>query len=68
MMDIINEFGYNITPNPHVNLSDLGKIIPESYRIAKSKIPSFKTLTPNEIKLLFPLIQTELSTDHFKPH
>jgi hypothetical protein len=47
MMDIINKFGYTIIPNPHVNIFNLGKIIPESYRISKSLIRSFKTLTPN---------------------
>jgi hypothetical protein len=68
MMDVINQLGYNIIPNPHVNMSNLGKIISEAYRIPKPKIPSYERLTSNEIGLLFPSLQIELSADHFKPH
>jgi hypothetical protein len=68
MMDIINKLGYDIIPNPHVNLSELGKINTESYRIPKSRIPSFTTLTANEIEILFPTMKIELGPDRFKPH
>jgi hypothetical protein len=67
MMDVINKLGYNIIPNLHVNLFDLGKIKTASYRIPKSKIPSFSTLTVNEIEILLPSMQIELSADCFKP-
>jgi hypothetical protein len=56
MMGIINKLGYNIIPNLRVNISNLSKIIPESYGIPKSKIRSFNMLTSNDIKLLFPII------------
>jgi hypothetical protein len=68
MMDVINKLGYNIIPNPHVNLFDLGKIKYESYRITKSKIPSLGMLTANEIEILLPSMKIELSADHFKLH
>jgi hypothetical protein len=68
MTDIINKSGYIIIPNRHVNTYNLRKIIPESYRIPKSKIYSFETLIPNEINLIHPLMQIELTTDRFKPH
>jgi hypothetical protein len=68
MMDIINKFGYNIIPNPHVNTFNLTKIKSESYKIPKSNIRSFNMLTSNNIKLLFFSIQIELSTNRFKPH
>jgi hypothetical protein len=54
MIDIVNKF-------------NLRKIIPESYCVLKSNIHSFQTLTPFEINLIFPLLQTELSADSFKP-
>jgi hypothetical protein len=68
MMDIINKFGYNIIPNPHVNMFDLKKIKSESYQIPKSSIRSFNRITPNQIEMLFPSIQIELTADRFKPH
>jgi hypothetical protein len=55
-MDIINKFGYNIIPNPHSNIFNLGKIIPKSYRISKSIIYSFEDLSPYEINLIHPLM------------
>jgi hypothetical protein len=51
----------------HVHTSNLDKINPESYRIPKSKIRSFNMLTTNEINLLLPSMQIELSPDRFKP-
>jgi hypothetical protein len=68
MIDVINKLVYNIIQNPHVNTSDLTKIKSESYRIPKSKIHSFTMLTSNEINLLLPSMQIELSPDRFKPH
>jgi hypothetical protein len=68
MMDVINKLGYNIIPNSHDNMSNLRKIISDSYRILKSKIPSFGRLTANETNLLLPSMQIELSADRFKPN
>jgi hypothetical protein len=68
MMDIINKYGYNIIPNPHVNIFNLRKIIPDSYGIPNSKIYSFEVLTTYEINLLSPSMQTELTADRFKSH
>jgi hypothetical protein len=58
MMDIINKFGYNIIPNPHVNTSELNKI--------KSKIHSFQMLSVNEIEILLSSMEIELTADRFK--
>jgi hypothetical protein len=68
IMDIINKFGYNIIQNPHVNIFDFKKIKSESYHIPKSSIRSFNMVTPNQIEMLFPSIQIELTADRFKPH
>jgi hypothetical protein len=68
MIEIINKFGYDIIQNPHVNRFNLGKIIPESYRIPKSKIYSFELLTIHGINLTYPLMQIELTPYRFKPH
>jgi hypothetical protein len=68
MMDVINKLSYNIIPNPHVNISNSGKINFEYYCISNSKIRSFNMLTSNDIELLIPSMQIELSTDHFKSY
>jgi hypothetical protein len=49
-------------------MSDLTKIISDSYRIPKSRIPSFGMLTGNKIEILVPSMQIEFSADRFKPH